>query len=179
MPRAAASQIRSQRIATTGLLVALALVLGWVEAFIPLPVSIPGVKLGLANIAVLFALWRYGIGRAALVMAAKVVAAALLFGGFFALAYSACGSLLAFMGMVLLWRFKETFPLLPVSVVAAVLHNIGQIALASAVISSPLVWLNAPVLVIAACVTGAVTGSVATAVMRALPDQGTKPPAGH
>ena len=84
------------------------------------------------------------------------------------IAFSLAGSALAFLGMLILWR-ADRFNLTAVSVVAALLHNAGQLGVAMVVLQTPAVLVNAPVMVIAACITGTVTGAVATGVMAALP----------
>jgi heptaprenyl diphosphate synthase len=161
---------RTRSIATIGLLAALTVVLGWLETMAPLPVAIPGIKLGLANICVLFALRLLGVRQAALLMLIKIAVTAALFGSLFSLAYSAAGSLLAFLGMWLMLRSKR-FNCVAASVAGAVLHNLGQLAIAFALTATPLVALNIPVLTIAACITGTITGTVATAVIAAMSQQ--------
>lgn len=148
----------ARRWARVGVLAALALVLGYVETFIPLPVPVPGIKLGLGNIAVLVALVMLDWRSAAAVAAIKVLAAGFLFGNPLMMAYSAAGTALAFCAMALLVRIPGLSVVL-VAVMGAILHNVGQLAVASLVLGTGLVWATAPVLVIAACVTGALTGA--------------------
>ncbi|MBQ9003120.1 MAG: Gx transporter family protein [Eggerthellaceae bacterium] len=143
--------------ARVGVLAALALVLGYVETFIPLPVPVPGVKLGLGNIAVLVALVMLDVRSAAAVAAIKVLAAGFLFGNPLMMAYSAAGTALAFAAMALLSRIPG-LSVVFVAIAGAVLHNAGQLAVAALVLGTNLVWASAPVLAIAACATGALTG---------------------
>lgn len=147
-----------------GLLAALAMALGYLETFIPIP--IPGVKLGLANIAVLLALARHDIVGAFCVGLVKVLAAGLLFGNPLTMAFSAAGTLTAFLVMAPLSSLR-TMRLEMTSVAGAVAHEMGQLAVAGLVLGSPLVWYSAPMLLIAGCVTGAVCGIIAarTAVL--------------
>ena len=140
------------------MLAALALVLGYVETFIPLPVPVPGIKLGLGNIAVLVALVVLDVRSAAAVALLKVLAAGFLFGNPLMMAYSAAGTLLAFAIIAVLNRIPGISVVL-VAIAGAIFHNIGQLAVASVVLRTGLVWATAPVLVIAACVTGALTGA--------------------
>ena len=146
--------------ARVGALGALALVLGYIETFIPLPVPIPGIKLGLGNIAVLAALELLDVKSAACVAAVKVLAAGLLFGNPLMMLYSAGGTALAFAGMAALCRIPGLSVVL-VAMVGAILHNIGQLVVAMLVLGTPLVWYSAPALILAACVTGAITGVAA------------------
>ena len=101
-------------------------------------------------------------------MLVKVVVTSLVTGSPSMIAFSLAGSALAFLGMLILWR-ADRFNLTAVSVVAALLHNAGQLGVAMVVLQTPAVLVNAPVMVIAACITGTVTGAVATGVMAALP----------
>jgi heptaprenyl diphosphate synthase len=146
--------------ARVGVLASLALVLGYVETFIPLPVPVPGIKLGLGNIAVLAALERLDVRAGACVAAVKVLAAGFLFGNPLMMLYSASGTVLAFAAMAALSRIPGLSVVL-VAIVGAILHNIGQLVVAMLILGTPLVWWSAPVLVVAACATGAVTGMAA------------------
>lgn len=154
------SRDEARRWARVGVLAALALVLGYIETFIPLPVPVPGVRLGLANIAVLAALVLLDAKSAALVAVAKVLAAGFLFGNPLMMLYSAGGTVLAFASMAALVRVPGLSVVL-VAMMGAVFHNLGQLAVACLVLGTGLVLYSAPVLVIAACVTGAVTGMAA------------------
>ena len=147
----------ARRWARIGVLAALALVLSYIETFIPLPVPVPGIKLGLANIAVLVALKVLDVKSAAAVAAVKVLASGFLFGNPVMMLYSAGGTVLAFVAMAALTRI-EGLSIVLVAMVGAILHNAGQLAVASLILGTPLVWATAPVLVIAACITGALSG---------------------
>lgn len=142
-----------------GVLSALAMLLGYAETFVPIP--IPGVKLGLANIAVLAALADGDVSGAFCISCIKVLAAGLLFGSPLTMAYSAAGTLLAFSGMAPLSRLK-TMRLVMVSIVGAVLHEIGQLAVASVLLGTTAVWYTAPLLLTAGCVTGTLCGTLAS-----------------
>ena len=152
-----------------GVIAALALVLSYIETFIPLPVPVPGVKLGLANVAVLIALKVMDVKSAALVAFVKVLAAGFLFGNPVMMLYSAGGTVLAFVAMAALSRIRSLSVVL-VAIVGAVLHNIGQIAVASVILGTPAVWVSAPLLVIAACVTGALSGIATNYTLSCLPE---------
>ena len=153
-----------RRLARIALLSALALVLSWIETMIPLPVTLPGVKLGLGNIAVVVALFALDAKSALAVAAVKVLASGLLFGSPTMLAYSLGGTALAFLGMLLLVHIPGASVML-VSMVSAILHNLGQLCVAALLLSSPSVFLTLPPLALAALVTGAITGAVAAGVL--------------
>lgn len=160
-------KLTTSQIAQTALLAALTLVLSYLETLIPLPVSVPGIRLGIANITVLFALYLLDVPTAVFLMLVKVVIGSLLFGSPMMIVYSLCGSVLAFLGMFFLKR-SERVSIVVVSIVAAVLHNMGQLAAATVLLATPAVLLNAPVLIIAACITGSITGAIVAAVVRAV-----------
>jgi heptaprenyl diphosphate synthase len=151
------------------LLAALALVLGYVESLVPLPSSIYGVRLGLGNICVLLALYLLNTRSAFMVMVLKVGISVLLFGPPMAIIYSAAGGLLSFAAMWLLKRWNGV-NIIAVSIVAAVLHNTAQVLVATVLLETPAILLNLPILAIVACVTGTLTGFVASQVLKALPE---------
>lgn len=153
--------------ARVGVLAALALVLSYVETFIPLPVPFPGIKLGLANIVVLVALVVLDTKSAALVALVKVLAAGFLFGSPLMVAYSGGGTLLAFASMALLVRVPGLH-VVPVAVAGALFHNMGQLLVAMLILGTPAVWATAPVLVVAACATGSLSGAAAAYTLACL-----------
>ena len=147
-----------ERWTRIGALAALAMLLGYLESFIPIP--LPGVKLGLANIAVLLALEAHDVPGACWVAATKVVATGLLFGNPVTLAYSAAGTLLSLVLMAPLSQLP-TMRIEMVSIVGALAHEAGQLLVAQALLGTPLVWYSAPLLALAGCVTGLLCGIVA------------------
>lgn len=165
-----------QRLAHVSLLAACALVLSYLETMIPLPVGIPGIKLGLGNIAVIVALFELDIKSAAGVALVKVLVSGFLFGSPAMLVYSAGGTVCAFAGMVAL-SFVPGMGLVPVSMVAAVLHNVGQLGVAAWALGSASVFINLPLLAVAACITGGITGAVATSALDSIAgyDEGGRP----
>ena len=152
------SPTQVERWTRIGALSALAMLLGYLECFIPIP--IPGVKLGLANIAVLVALAAHDLPGAFFVGFVKVLATGLLFGNPVTLAYSLTGTLLAFAFMAPL-SLLPTMRLWMVSVVGALAHEAGQLMVAHALLGTPLVWYSAPLLAVAGCITGLLCGIAA------------------
>lgn len=164
----------AQRWTRIGVLSALAMLLGYAETFVPIPV--PGVKLGLANIAVLVALADGDIVGGLCISVIKVLATGLLFGSPLTMAYSAAGTLLAFAGMAPLCRLRSMH-LVMLSIVGAVFHEIGQIAVASTLLGTSVVWYTAPLLLVAGCAAGALCGVLANRLYRSLsqsPDVNTE-----
>ena len=146
--------------ASVGVMAAFALVMSYVETFIPVPVPIPGVKLGLANAVILAALLCMDFRSAFCVALAKVLVAGFLFGSPVMIAYSAVGTVFATLAMGAIAKIPGVHPI-PVAMVGAVCHNIGQLLVASALLGTGLVWFSAPILFCAACATGALTGALA------------------
>ncbi len=149
-----------RRLCACALLGALALILSWVESLIPLPLPLPGVKLGLANLAVLLALELCGRGWAALVLLVKAFLSSLLFAGLGALPYALCGGCLALLIMSLLRDVPGLSPV-GVSVAGAAAHGLGQVLLGALLTRTPSLLLYATPLMLVGVLTGALLGFIA------------------
>lgn len=145
------------RVAWYGVLIALAMVLSYVETLIPVTIGIPGVKLGLANLVVFLALYEMGTADAFAISLLRILLVSMTFGNMAALMYSAAGGLLSFLVM---WLCKKSGYLLPVavSVAGGIAHNIGQLVVAALVLENAAVFSYLPVLLAAGAITGAVIG---------------------
>ena len=168
-PLSSQETIRWMRI---GILAALAMLLSYLESFIPIP--LPGVKLGLANIPILVALAEGDVRGAFFVGIIKVVAASLLFGNPVTFAYSAAGTLLAFCLMAPLSRL-QTMRIEMVSIVGALAHEAGQLMVAQALLGTPLVWYSAPIMAVAGCITGLLCGVGANRLAQVLKSEHQQP----
>lgn len=155
---------QAYRIALSGLLVALMLVLGFVESLIPMG-TIPGIKLGLSNGVLIFAIYMLGIPTAWVLMVLKVVLSGLLFGGVSAMMYAFAGGVLSMLLMSIFSRIKDVHPVV-VSIVGGVAHNVGQVAMAMVVLNTPKLMYYMAILMIVGFICGAVTGVSATMVMK-------------
>lgn len=121
---------KTGKIALLGLCTSLALILAYVEVLLPpLYAAVPGIKLGLPNIVIVFVLYSFGLPSAAAVSLVRMILVSILFGNVMALAYSAAGALLSLAVMALLKK-TDLFSVTGVSVVGGVLHNVGQILMA-------------------------------------------------
>ncbi len=159
----------ARKITQLSLLAAAALVLYVIELHLPAPVPIPGVKLGLANIITLIALYRFRPCEAAVLVLVRVVLGALFAGGMSALLFSACGAAFCLGGLTILRKRLSLNNLPFYSVVGAMLHNTGQIAAALFIMRSPGVLAYLPILMVTGSVAGLFTGLCARAVERRLP----------
>ena len=158
------------RIAAAGILAALALILGWIDSMIPLSATVPGLRLGLANLAVVIALFRLGIRHAAAVSATKVLLSALLFGSVSGLMYSAAGAAVSLTVMVLLSR-SSSFSPVGVSAAGGAAHIAAQFAVAAFLTSTPALLRLMPPLLAIGTLTGAALGLTALLVMKRIPGQ--------
>ena len=121
---------QAHKIAFLGLCTAVAMVFAWVESLLPpLMAAVPGIKLGLPNIAIIFILYRFGWKEAAAVSFVRIVAVSLLFGNPMTFAYSVAGGFLSLLVMTLL-RKMDFLSTVGVSVAGGVMHNVGQILMA-------------------------------------------------
>lgn len=162
------------RIARFGLLTALALMLGYFERFIPIAPGIPGIKLGLANTVLLYAVYLMDAGSAWLLMCTKVLLSGFLFAGVSGMLYSFAGGVFSLAVMLLLHRTKGV-GVIGVSVGGAVCHNLGQITTACMVVQSRAVLSYLPVLMVSAVITGVLTGIAGKYAISALTKAGYGP----
>lgn len=166
--------MKTKTIARFAILTALALVLGYVEAMIPVAPTVPGIKLGLGNTVLIYAVYMASPVEAGLLMFCKVFLSSLMFGGgFSAMLYSMAGGVLSLAVMLVLVRLPKV-GVIGVSACGAICHNIGQIAVASLMLGVGAVWAYFPVLVLSGLVMGPVTGTVAKSVFAALKKSGTE-----
>ena len=140
-----------------------------VEAQIPVPVPIPGVKLGLANVITLIVLVVYRPRDAFAVLVLRILLGSIFTGTPVSLLYSLTGGILCFLGMALLCKLLQKKHLWFISIVGAVLHNVGQILAAIAAMQSVQVIAYFPFLLVAGCITGFFTGIAADRVIHFLP----------
>ena len=150
---------KALKLALGGVSVAAALILSYIESLIPLSFAIPGVRMGLANIVIVFLLYKTDKLLAALVSVIRVLLAALLFGTVMSLAYSAAGAVLAFAVMLLLQRNCKFSPV-GVSCAGAVAHNIGQTAMAMLLTETAQIAYYLPILIVSGVITGLAVGAV-------------------
>lgn len=158
--------MRVKRLTRCALLTAIALAIFVLEAQIPIPFPVPGMKLGLSNIITLFALFSFGWKDALAIVVIRILLGNLASGQVMALLYSLGGGLLSFAGMALLRRILTAKQVWAAGAAGGLLHNLGQMAVALAVTQTPglLVWL--PVLLLCGLGTGLFTGLCAQLLLR-------------
>ena len=156
---------KNKKLATLALTIAFALILSFIESKIPPLVSIPGIKVGLANIAVIFTLYKFGVRSAIIVSIIRVLLVSMMFGNGVSLIYSLSGAILSLSVMVIL---KKLTPLreVAVSVVGGVMHNVGQIAAASFMLSTNVVVYYLPFLILSGTIAGIAVGVISALLVK-------------
>ena len=150
----------AKRAAYCAMLTALAMIFGYVEALIPFNFGIPGVKLGLANLVIVVALYLLPAHQVFFVQIVRIVLVSFLFGNLSMMIYSLAGGLLSFLVMCLLKK-AGGFSVMGVSIAGGVTHNIGQLIVAMLVVQNMKIAYYASVLMIAGLITGGLIGMLA------------------
>lgn len=158
--------MKIKRLTELSLLTALALIIFVIELQIPNLSPIAGIKLGLANIITVYAVYRYRWSEAALILLARILLSSLFTSNPSAVIYSLSGGFFCLLGMLLLKKIIPVNHLWLCSVFGAVLHNIGQIAAAVLIMRTTAVLLYLPPLILSGCTAGALTGLAAQLVLK-------------
>lgn len=157
-----------KKIAYMGLFSGAAILLGYVESLIPVFVTVPGMKLGLANLAVVLVLYVFGLREAFTVQIVRILVVGFLFGNLFSIAFSMAGGLLSLLVMGILKRVGG-FGIVGVSVAGGVTHNIGQICIAAIIVENIQVFYYLPVLLVTGVLTGMLIGILSGEIQKRVP----------
>lgn len=166
-----AHNIRTRKMVETAMLITIGIVLHLVEAWVPLPVQIPGVKLGLANVVTLVAFFGVGHKEAFIVATVRVIFGSILAGTFMttSLFMSMGGALSAFFVILLVNFIVQSRIGMPgLSALASLGHVSGQLLVAALIINHRGIFLLAPIIYLSAVITGFVTGIIAELALRRL-----------
>jgi heptaprenyl diphosphate synthase len=147
--------------------IALSMILSFVESQIPPLMAVPGVKVGLPNIVMVFMLYKIGAKDTAIVSILRVILVGILFGTPLSMIYSLVGAALSLIGMILLKKMNLFAPI-TVSVAGGILHNIGQIATACIVMETAQIAYYLPVLLISGTIAGILIGLTAAMILKRL-----------
>ena len=150
--------MKTRRLAALGLLTGVALILFVIEAQIPPIVPVPGVKMGLANIVTVFAVFMLGATDGTMVLAARVFLGSVFAGNFSSILYSAAGGVFAILTVIGLKRVLQESQIWIAGCLGAVAHGIGQMLVAVPVSGTPSILIYLPVLTVCGILTGAFTG---------------------
>ncbi len=149
---------KTKRLAFLGVISAFALILSFIEAVLP-PIwsAVPGIKVGLPNIVIIFLLYRFSVNEAALVSFIRVIITSLLFGNAMSMVYSISGAALS---LTIMWLLKKTdkFSVVGVSIAGGVSHNLGQIIMATIILSTKEIGFYFPILAISGTLAGIFVG---------------------
>ena len=145
------------------------MIFSYIETLVPISFGIPGVKLGLANLIIVIALYKIPLREVYVLSIVRVLLSGVLFGNYFSIAYSLAGGLLSLTVMALL---KKTggFSVIGISIAGGVCHNIGQLVVAMIVVETFAMSYYMPVLLVAGLITGFLIGVVADQVLRRISD---------
>ena len=159
----------SRQLAYLGLCTAVALILAYVEVLLPpLFTAVPGIKLGLPNIAIIFVLYRYGVRHAAAVSFVRMAVVAMLFGNPMTFVYSLAGAVLSLLVMALLRRL-DFLSIVGVSVAGGVFHNVGQILMAMLLLGTAELGYYLIVLAVTGTVSGVFVGLCGALAVKRIP----------
>ena len=158
----------ARRVALTGLLAALALIFSYVEVLVPFNAGVPGIKLGLANLAIIIALYKMDIKYAVSINLIRILLAGLLFSGLFAMVYSLAGGMLSLLVMYLLKR-TDKFSMIGVSMAGGVAHNLGQLTVAALIVENAKMYVYFSVLLFSGIFFGIMIGIIAYIIEKKLP----------
>ena len=150
--------MKTKTVARLGLLTAIALTIFLVEAQIPAPIPLPGVKLGLANIVTVFTVFAFGPKEGVAVLMARVFLGAVFAGNFSTIFYSAAGGACAIAVTIMLRKVLTTSQLWVAGCFGAIAHSIGQTAMAAVLLGTPSVAVYLPVMIVISILTGLLTG---------------------
>lgn len=148
--------MKAKKIAFLGLFCAVAMIMSYIEAILPLPLPF-GIKIGLPNVIIVFILYRFGIKETVAVSLVRVLLVALLFGNAMSLAYSIAGAVLSLVIMIILKACK-LFTTVGVSVAGGIFHNSGQIFVACLMMDTSEISLAIPILTLTGTIAGIIVG---------------------
>lgn len=160
--------LKTKRLALSAILAAMAMMLSYIEALIPLPVPVPGIKLGLANLVIIIAIYKLGFRYAFVINCVRIFTAGLLFTGLFGVIYSLAGGILSILIMYILYR-TDLFGTVGISMAGGVFHNLGQLITACLIMSNIRLMSYFPVLLFAGMISGILIGIVSYLVIERLP----------
>ena len=155
------------KVAYFGVFTALALIFSYVESLIPIQMGIPGVKLGLANLIIVIALYKMNMKETYILSLVRIVLAGFMFGNLFAILYSLAGGMLSLTIMCILKK-TDKFSVYGISMAGGVFHNVGQLFMAVIVLESGSIGYYFPVLLISGLVTGFVIGVISNEMLKRL-----------
>ena len=157
--------MKTKKTALLGLVLAYAMILSYIESMIPFFFGVPGMKLGLPNMAIVFLLYLYGEKEAILINVLRIVLTGLLFGSMFGIMFSIAGAVISFITMSIVKK-SDILDVRGVSICGGVAHNIGQLLIAAFLVKTSGIMYYLPVLLIAGSLCGFINGFIAVSMMK-------------
>lgn len=164
-------KINIKRLCTLALMIALAFAFSYLESLIPFNFGIPGIKLGIANLVVIIALYTMNAKDALFISIIRILLSGLAFSGPFAMIYSLIGGLLSFLVMFVAKKSNKFSPI-GVSALGGTVHNLGQILVAAVVMRTYRIIYYFPILMIVGLVTGIVNGIISDIIIKRIAKTG-------
>lgn len=149
--------MKSKKIALYGLFIALAFIFSYIESLIPIPFPVPGIKLGLANLVVIIAIYGIGVKEAFVLSMVRILLVGFTFRDPSTLIFSFAGGLLSWLAMVIFKKLK-LFSMVGVSIIGGIAHNIGQIIVAIMYVNNTSLVYYLPILMISGVISGTLIG---------------------
>ena len=153
------------KVAHFGVLVALALILSYVETWIPINFGIPGIKLGLSNLVVIISIYKYGLKKSFFLGITKVLLSNILFGNLSSMIFGLIGMICSVFLMCILKKTRK-FSVIGISMAGGIAHNLGQIFVAMFIIQSFAIIFYLPFLLLSGMITGILIGIVANEIIK-------------
>jgi len=161
---------KKSRFLFDGILTCFALVLSYLESLIPYTFAVPGIKLGLPNLAIVFILYRLSFKDAMLVSWVRVMLVSLLFGNLYSFFLASAGAVTSIFLMIALKKCRK-FHIVTVSIAGGVMHNLAQIFMAMVLFQMDALWYYLPVLFVAGIVSGVIIGLLAATLVKRIPQK--------
>lgn len=159
--------MNSKKIASYGLFIALAFIFSYIESLVPIPFPVPGIKLGLANLVIIIAIYGIGPKEAFVLSIVRVILVGFTFRDPSTLIFSLAGGVLSWLAMVIFMKLK-LFSMIGVSIIGGIAHNIGQIIVAILYVNNPSLIYYLPLLLISGVVSGTLIGILGAIVIKRL-----------
>ena len=159
--------MKSKKIAYYGLFIALAFIFSYIESLFPIPFPVPGIKLGLANLVVIIAIYGIGVKEAFVLSMVRILLVGFTFRDPSTLIFSFAGGILSWLVMVIFMKLK-LFSMVGVSIIGGIAHNIGQIIVAIIYVNNTSLIYYLPFLMIAGVVSGTLIGILGALILQRL-----------
>lgn len=159
------NKLSVKKIAIIAIFISLALILSYVDSLIPLTIMVPGIKIGLTNVVIIFSLYMLGFHTALFISIIRVILSSVLFGSILTFAYSMTGAMLSILVMVIL-KNKVKLSTLTISIIGAVMHNIGQILMAIILMNTKEIIYYLPILMITGMISGTIIGIISALLIK-------------